>query len=136
MAFTPTPAATDLVRIDLAVEGMTCSACSNQIQRQLGKIDGIAEARVNFANGRATILHDGSVPSGLLTSTIEGLGYTVPVVPDNEAASLRRVTELRRRLVVAVLFGLPVVLISMIPALHFAGWRWVVAALSLPVIFG
>ncbi len=127
--------ATDLVRIDLAVEGMTCSACSNQIQRQLSKLDGIADARVNFANGRATILHDGSVERDTLTSTIESLGYAVPDTPDNEGAEQRRQDDLWRRLVIAVIFGIPVVIISMIHQLHFAGWDWVVGALATPIIF-
>ena len=101
MSSLPITVATDLVRIDLAVEGMTCSACSNQIQRQLTKLDGIADARVNFANGRATVLHDGTVDSEQLKTTIEGLGYTVPTVPDSEGAGRRRLADLQRRLVVA-----------------------------------
>ncbi len=131
----PTRDATDLVRIDLAVEGMTCSACSNQIQRQLSKLDGIADARVNFANGRATILHDGSIERDTLTSTIESLGYAVPATPDNEGAEQRRQDDLWRRLMIAVIFGVPVVLLSMIHPLHFKGWDWVVGALTTPVIF-
>jgi len=84
------PDAVDLVRIDLAVEGMTCSACSNQIQRQLSKLDGITDARVNFANGRATVIHDGTIETDLLRTTIESLGYAVPETPDHDAAEDRR----------------------------------------------
>ena len=45
-----------------------------------------------------------------------------------------RGTDLRRRLRVAVVLSPPVVLLSMIPALQFPGWQWLVAALALPVV--
>ena len=38
------------------------------------------------------------------------------------------------RLVVAVVLGIPVLAISMVPALQFAGWEWVAFALSTPII--
>ena len=43
--------------------------------------------------------------------------------------------DIRRRLVVAVVLGVPVVLVSMVSALTFDGWQWFAAALSTPVIF-
>ena len=43
--------------------------------------------------------------------------------------------DIRRRLVVAVVLSVPVVLVSMIPALTFVGWQWFAAALATPVIF-
>ncbi|HTH05117.1 MAG TPA: heavy metal translocating P-type ATPase, partial [Ilumatobacteraceae bacterium] len=41
--------------------------------------------------------------------------------------------RLRRRLIVAVALGVPVLLLSMIPALQFDGWQWVALALATPV---
>ena len=43
--------------------------------------------------------------------------------------------DIRRRLVVAIVLGVPVVLISMVPALMFDGWQWVAGALATPVVF-
>nr|MCH9805831.1 heavy-metal-associated domain-containing protein [bacterium] len=31
----------DQVRSDIAVDGMTCAACSNRIQRKLTRLDGV-----------------------------------------------------------------------------------------------
>jgi Cu+-exporting ATPase len=45
-----------------------------------------------------------------------------------------RGTDLRRRLLASAVLTVPVVALSMIPALQFDGWQWVVAALSLPVV--
>ena len=50
---------------------------------------------------------------------------------DPDADELR---ELLPRLVVAVVLAIPVVAISMVPGLQFAGWEWVAFALSTPVI--
>lgn len=38
------------------------------------------------------------------------------------------------RLIVATVFSVPVMLITMIEALHFTGWQWLVLVLSLPVV--
>ncbi|WP_115789078.1 heavy metal translocating P-type ATPase [Arthrobacter silvisoli] len=42
--------------------------------------------------------------------------------------------QLRPRLIVAAILTVPVFLISMVPALQFANWGWVAAALALPVV--
>ncbi|WP_456826230.1 heavy metal translocating P-type ATPase [Cellulomonas sp. P5_E12] len=52
---------------------------------------------------------------------------------DTSAPTDARGTELRARLRVAVVLTVPVLLLSMIPALQLTGWQWVVAALALPV---
>lgn len=53
--------------------------------------------------------------------------------PALDPAGLRR-KDLGRRLVVAVIFGLPVMAISMLEVLQFPTWQWVVGVCSLPVV--
>ncbi|MDO4242722.1 MAG: heavy metal translocating P-type ATPase [Actinomyces sp.] len=45
-----------------------------------------------------------------------------------------RARLLRGRLIVAVVLSVPVMAISMVPALQVDGWQWIVAALALPVV--
>ncbi|VEG28634.1 heavy metal translocating P-type ATPase [Actinomyces howellii] len=45
-----------------------------------------------------------------------------------------RARQLRGRLVLAVALSVPVMAISMVPALQVDGWQWIVAALALPVV--
>lgn len=52
---------------------------------------------------------------------------------DTSAPAPDRGADLRRRLIVAAILTVPVLLLSMIPPLQFPGWQWVVGALSLPV---
>ena len=126
-------ATTTSVRTDLNVDGMTCAACANRIQRRLGKLDSVAGAQVNFATGRATVVHDGSVTEATFAEEIEALGYAVIDDAGDEAEAARE-ADLRRRLIVAAALAIPAMVLSMVPALRFDGWEWVVAALSTPVI--
>ena len=132
---TPTPGTEAPRRSDIAVEGMTCAACANRIQRKLAKLDGVSEARVNFANGRATVLHRGAVDDAVFRDAIEALGYEAPARSDHDGAERDREQDLRRRWIVAFVLGIPVVLVSMIPPLMFDGWEWFAAALATPVVF-
>ncbi|MEM7341087.1 MAG: heavy metal translocating P-type ATPase, partial [Actinomycetota bacterium] len=122
-------------RIDIAVEGMTCGACAVRIQDRLGSLDGVVEAQVNFANGRATVRRLSSVTDGDLTTAIESLGYGVIDEGERDVVDAERQRNLGRRLLVAALLTVPAVAISMIPPLRVAGWEWVVGALATPVVF-
>ena len=118
--------------VDLDVTGMTCAACAARIERKLNKLDGVS-ASVNYATERAHItLADRPVDVAELIATIEATGYGAHE-PDPEVVEPDRAAELRRRLVVAVVLGLPVLLLSMIPALQFDGWQWVALVLATPV---
>ena len=118
--------------VDLDVTGMTCAACAARIERKLNKLDGVS-ASVNYATERAHItLADRPVDVAELIATIEATGYGARE-PDPDVVEPDRAAELRRRLVVAVVLGLPVLLLSMIPALQFDGWQWVALVLATPV---
>lgn len=47
--------------IILGIEGMTCSACSNGLEKYLNKQNGIIEARVNLVMANATIYYDENI---------------------------------------------------------------------------
>ncbi len=125
----------DQVRSDIAVDGMTCAACSNRIQRKLTRLDGVTDAQVNFATGRATVVRDSAVLDQQLFDVIESLGYSVIEEDETDAAEDRREADLLRRLLVGVVLTIPAMLLTMIRPLHFTGWEWVVAVLATPVVF-
>ncbi|HSL58061.1 MAG TPA: heavy metal translocating P-type ATPase [Acidimicrobiales bacterium] len=123
-------------RVDLPVEGMTCAACASRIGRGLGKLDGVARADVNLAANRATIVFDEALVDELdLRGTIERLGYSVPEVDDSEALEERVRRTIGRRLAIAAALTVPLVAVSMVPALMFDGWQWLAAVLATPVVF-
>ncbi len=122
-------------RTDLAIEGMTCAACASRIQRALGKLEGVDDAQVNFANGRATVLYGAGLDDMAFKSTIEGLGYVVIDLGGIADAEERRGANLFRRLVIASALSVPVVLLSMVRPLQFGDWEWLVAVLATLVVF-
>ncbi|MYA00017.1 MAG: copper-translocating P-type ATPase [Acidimicrobiaceae bacterium] len=125
------------VRTDIRVDGMTCAACASRVAAALEAVEAVADARVNFASGRATVLHDGSTDDAVLRRTIEQAGYSAPErLQTHEEAELRRVAALRRRLAGAVVLGAPITAVSMLPSLRFDGWRWAAMVASAAVIFG
>lgn len=128
---TPKQTSTDLSDISLGVEGMTCAACASRIARALNKLDGVDHAEVNLTTADASIRFDQRLVNlAALTERIEKLGYTVTERVDFEAAR----HDLGRRAALGLALAIPTMLLSMIPALHFSGWRWAVAAMATPVV--
>jgi Cu+-exporting ATPase len=118
--------------LDLDVTGMTCASCAARIERKLNKLDGVT-ASVNYATEKARVdVGATGLSVDDVIATIESVGYGARIHTTTGAAD-DTLVRLRRRLVVAVALGLPVLLLSMIPALQFDGWQWVALALATPV---
>ena len=62
----------------LPITGMTCANCAATIERNLKKLNGVADANVNFATEMATVTFDPAVlGQGALISKIKDVGYNV-----------------------------------------------------------
>ena len=125
-----------LDQLDLELTGMTCAACANRIEKKLNRLDGVT-ATVNYATEKATVHFDaGHVSADQLVEAVESIGYGAHLpsaLDDGTDPNAERLEDLRRRLVVALVLGVPVLLLSMIPALQFRGWQWLTLALATPV---
>jgi Cu+-exporting ATPase len=121
-------------RVELALEGMTCAACANRIERKLNKLDGV-EASVNYATEQASVRFDpGSVSVDELVGAVEAAGYrAAPAAEGREVVD--RTAALRRRLIVASVLTAPLVALAMLAPLQFEGWEWLALALATPVVF-
>jgi Cu+-exporting ATPase len=62
-------------KLDVTIEGMTCAASVNRIEKKVKKMDGVTEASVNLANERATVKYNASIDPVQIIEAIEGLGY-------------------------------------------------------------
>ena len=133
--------------VELSVRGMTCAACAARVQKKLSALDDVT-ASVNFATGRATVTAPASVPAARLVEAVEQAGYGAELArppagaggPDDAGGAgpdAARVAYLRRRLIVALVFFVPLsdlsVLLSLFPWARFPGWQWVLIALAVPV---
>ena len=123
--------------VELAITGMTCASCANRIERKLNKLEGVT-ASVNYATEQARVSYPAGVSTDDLLATVAAAGYgaTLPAVPEvgdgsDEADPTR---PLRDRLVVSAVLGLPVLVLSMVPALQFRDWQWLALTLASPVV--
>jgi P-type Cu+ transporter len=126
-------AATAEARVDLALEGMTCSACAARIERQLNGLEGVS-ASVNYATEQAAVRYDaGRVGVPQLVAAVEAAGYGA--APAEAAGTGEdRARALRRRLLVAGALTVPVAAVAMIPPLQVDGWEWIAFVLATPVV--
>lgn len=127
--------------VELDITGMTCASCANRIERKLGKLPGVT-ATVNYATEKAQVQVVGAegTDAAALIAAVEAAGYgaTVPAPPalaDDVpgSADTAGADPLRQRLVVSAVLALPVVVLSMVPALQFPNWQWLALALAAPV---
>ncbi|WP_421103013.1 heavy metal translocating P-type ATPase [Sporosarcina psychrophila] len=62
----------------LQINGMTCAACANRIEKGLTKIEGVERANVNFALERSTIVYDPAKTNvNEFKARVEKLGFNV-----------------------------------------------------------
>ncbi|MEU0781261.1 heavy metal translocating P-type ATPase [Streptomyces sp. NPDC006173] len=134
---------TGLTVTDLTVGGMTCAACVRRVEKKLAKLDGVT-ATVNLATSLARVSHPDDVAPQDLVTAVEQAGYqaALPAPPvredepadpadtDTAADASRRERE---RLLITALLALPVLVLSMVPALQFRDWQWLCFALTAPV---
>ena len=130
------------VGIELEIGGMTCASCANRIERKLNKLDGIS-ASVNYATEKARVMAPEGYDPQQLVTTVEKAGYTaaLPAPPkerseseDEEESEDPELRSLRQRLIGAALLTIPVIVLSMVPALQFTNWQWLVLTLTSPVV--
>lgn len=126
---------------DLVVSGMTCAACVNRVEKRLAGLDGVT-ASVNLATGRARVSHPPEVTTQELLAAVERAGYEARPAPPPEAAPAvtrngpaeDHVRKERERLLITALLCLPVLVLSMVPALQFRNWQWLCLVLAAPVV--
>ena len=133
----------DVVTIDLEIGGMTCASCANRVERKLARLPGV-EASVNYATEKARVSTTADTDVSELIAAVESAGYTAAVAMavrrDSEDVGAARASEmpsetdaLRNRLLISAALALPVLLMSMIPALQFDNWQWLSLTLAAPV---
>ncbi|ABH00860.1 probable copper resistance transporter, ATPase component (plasmid) [Rhodococcus jostii RHA1] len=128
--------------LELSIGGMTCASCAARIEKKLNRMDGVT-ATVNYATEKAKVTFADRVAPDDLVATVEATGYTatLPVSPADAAGATTgapaepdEAAEWRQRLIVSTVLTMPVVLLSMIPALQFDNWQWLTLTLASPVV--
>src|SRR5689334_569606 len=137
-------------QVELVIGGMTCAACAARVQAKLNKVTGVT-ASVNLSTERAYISAPPTVSADTLIDVVVATGYTAelarpaepgaePAAEAGEAAETAEdaaVRRLRRRLILALVFFVPLtdlsMMLSIFPWTRFAGWQWLLVVLAAPV---
>lgn len=116
------------------LEGMTCAACANRIEKGLGKLAGVTSASVNFAMETAQVEYvPGEVSVEDMRNKVKQLGYeAIPERPDAQTPDRRdRLARQKRKLLVSAVLSFPL-LWSMVAHFSLASWIYVPDLLMNP----
>lgn len=110
------------------IEGMTCAACANRIEKGLNKLPGVTNATVNLAMETARVEYSpAEVSVSDLQQKVSQLGYKATAKQEDEHSSDHRQVEIqrqKRKLIISAILSLPL-LWSMVGHFSFTSWMYV-----------
>ena len=102
------------------VTGMTCSACSARIEKNINKTEGILESNVNLLTNSMTVKYDESVLSDDdIIKVVEDTGYGASSVMKKTAEvksdakdDRSEIKEMKKRVIISLIFAVQLLYIS------------------------
>lgn len=108
----------DREELNQKIEGMTCTACAQAVEKSLKGKPGIDSARVNFASETARVVFDsGQIGREEIIKTIREAGYEVPEEEDKQPDSdpdLKNMARAARKMWLSAGFAIPIMILMMI----------------------
>lgn len=133
--------------VDFQLEGMTCAACANRIEKGLAKLPGVTNASVNFAMETARVEYTpGDISISDMQNKVKQLGYQAVAKQEDTNKEDRREHEVRlqkRKLLISAILSFPL-LWTMVGHFSFTSWiytpdifmnPWFQLILATPVQF-
>lgn len=109
----------------IPIEGMTCAACSQRVEKVLSRMEGVSKASVNLATERATVSYDPAVTRiSSIKQTIQKAGYKPLNIEGKKAADedkIRKEKEIKTmwiKFIVSAVFALPLLYLAMGPMIN------------------
>ena len=134
---TPSPTTTET---RFAVDGMHCAGCIARIEGALGKLAGVAGARVNFGSHLVVVQHATDLTVDAIRQTIEKLGFPAHAMRRQDPAPVQDESRgLLKAMAVAGFAAMNVMLLSVAVWSGADGptrdlFHWVSALIALPAI--
>jgi Cu2+-exporting ATPase len=128
-----------LRQTDLSVPGIHCGGCIQRIERALGALPGVEQARVNLSTKRVAIRWRDAEAQPLLLETLETLGYEAHLHDWSEDKQDKTLSALIRALAVAGFAAMNIMGLSVSIWSGAAGetrdlFHWISAAIALPTL--
>ena len=128
-----------MIKSILPVLEMSCAVCANNVESAVKKLPGVRSAVVNFAAENLLVEYDPTILSlEKIQAAVQAAGYDLIISEEEkekqrEAASLRHYKSLRNRMLVAWVFAIPLMVVSM-GFMHTPHIEWVLLGLTLPIL--
>jgi Cu2+-exporting ATPase len=133
-------------KIELGIEGITCSACGWLIEKTIAKLSSVISISVNIATQRATLIWCKDEPLSEILKAIHALGYRAyPFSEDERERSFSRVNQnYTKRLLVAGLGMMQVMTYALtiyigefqdLEKEHQTFLFWISGLIATPVVF-
>jgi len=109
-------------------------------ESMLPSVPGVSSASVNYAGANVFVSYNPDVATPAdFVKAVESIGYGLLIEEDDLNEKLadieqKHFKELKKKLWVAVIFSVPVFVLSMFHLFHFDYTNWLLLVLSLPVI--
>ena len=109
----------------LFIKGMSCVSCAANVEKTVGKVDGIEKATVNFSAENIDILYEPKkVKLDDIKKVIEKLGFKIvekTKTPDEDKIQKQKeMNILWIKFIISVVFTIPLFYIAMAPMIKFA----------------
>ncbi len=109
------------------VTGMSCSACSSHVEKSVSKVEGVTKVSVNLlTNSMQVEFDEQTTDEGTIIKAVEDAGYGASVKPEHSAAGAAKsvaakdagakkdpVLAMKKRLIISVVFWIPLMYVSM-----------------------
>lgn len=118
----------------LPVEGMTCAACANTVEKTLNKAPHVISASVNYATNKVSLEVDDQVNLKELKKLVKGAGYDLILEDEVAKSADQKLAEVKKQLYLALPLTVLVVVLSMFVG-DFAFKNFILLALTLPILF-
>lgn len=126
-------------QIDLSVPGIHCGGCIRTIEKALGALAGVEQARVNLSTKRVAVRWRAHGAPPAILQTLKDLGYAAHFCDSSEETKDRVLSDLLRALAVAGFASSNIMLLSVAvwsgaePATRDL-FHWISALIALPAI--
>ena len=98
------------------IEGMTCSACANRVERVTKKLDGVENSSVNFATENLTVnINEDIIGYSNIKEAVDKAGYKL-IKEEEKDSGKSKIDEsklLLIRFIVSACFSIPLLIITM-----------------------
>lgn len=119
---------------------MSCAVCAATVEKTVREMPGVAEATVNFAANTLQVVYDPKkISLKEMQAAVQAAGYDLVISDNAEAdaadAEHRHYVDMKRCTLGAWLFGVPVMVLSMLFHEPSTIWVWILMLLTLPVLY-